>query len=103
MRRLGLLVLCIAPAFARHELALCGTGRETAAETIFLHRQSLRKPRPRLLNAAALGNRDIGSIAIIEDSDGVVAFPNEFNLDLKTLTFTPGYRYAVSDGGYDSV
>ena len=52
-----------------------------------------------LANPAA--NRDTGNIAIIEDSDGIVARQNEFNLDFKTLHFTPGYRYSVVDGGYD--
>src|SRR5256885_4473078 len=103
MCRLGLLVLLAIPLFARHEAALCGTGHETANEAIFLHRQSLRRPKPRATTPSA--NRDAGNIAIIEDSDGVVAFPNEFNLDLKTLTFTPfgtHYRYAVSEAAYDS-
>ncbi len=53
-------------------------------------------------------NHDAGNIAIIEDSDGVVSRPNQFNLDQKTLLFTPSgtnaaqYRYSVSEQGYDS-
>jgi len=105
-----LIAVWIAPAIARHFRTGCGVGKETAAETVFLHRQAVRARRavPRAVTAAPLGNRDFGNIAVIEDSDGVVAFPNEFNLDLKTLTFTPAasdatsYGYAVSDGGYDS-
>lgn len=57
--------------------------------------------------ASTAGNRDMGHIAIIEDSDGAVARMNAFSLGRKTLLFTPStadaarYRYAVSDGGYD--
>ena len=53
-------------------------------------------------------NHDAGNIAIIEDSDGVVSRPNQFNLDQKTLLFTPSgtnaaqYGYSVSEQGYDS-
>jgi uncharacterized protein (TIGR03437 family) len=109
MGRLGPALLAISivacPAFARHEPTLCNTGRETAAEALFLHRQALRRPVPRVAAAPALGNRDFGNIAVIEDSDGVAAFPNQFNLDLNTLTFTPNgaqYAYSVSAAGYDS-
>lgn len=115
MRRFGPLVLSIVtlavPAHGRHDVSLCGTTRETPQETLFLHRQSLRARasnlQPRSASPAT-GNRDIGNIAIIEDSDGVVARQNDFNLDLKTLLFTPTtpnaarYRYSVSDQGYDA-
>jgi len=56
----------------------------------------------------APNDRDIGNIAVIEDSGGVVAALNQFNLDNSTLTFTPTvsdasrYRYALSGAGYDS-
>ncbi|HEV3198354.1 MAG TPA: hypothetical protein VGZ73_10610, partial [Bryobacteraceae bacterium] len=111
MRRLGpLLLLIAAPALGSHVLSQCGTTQETPRETLFFHRQSLRAraAQPRPLAAAPSGNRDIGNIAIIEDSDGVVARQNQFNLDLKTLQFAPtapnaaGYRYAVTDNGYDA-
>ena len=52
-------------------------------------------------------NRDIGNVAILEDSDGVVEKLNQFNLAAATLTFTPAgggsarYRYAYSALGYD--
>ena len=58
--------------------------------------------------AAPSINHDAGDIAIIEDSDGVVARQNQFNLDQKTLLFAPSggsaaqYRYSVSEQGYDS-
>jgi uncharacterized protein (TIGR03437 family) len=107
-----LLVCLVAPASARQETAVCGTTRETPAETLFLHRQSVRargsRVRPFSASPAAVsGTLDIGNIAVIEDSDGVVARQNQFNLDSNTLTFTPSapnaasYRYSVAPQGYD--
>jgi uncharacterized protein (TIGR03437 family) len=113
MRRLRALILIFlsaaAPAPARPAVSQCGTTRETPQETLFLHRQSLRGRASQLApRAVTSGNRDLGNIAIIEDTDGVVARQNQFNLDLKTLQFSPTapsaahYRYAVSDNGYDA-
>lgn len=102
-----LLCCCAASLPARREPAVCGTSAETPAERLFLHRQqerARRTPRP-LAPAPAPHDRDIGQIAIVEDRDGIVARPNEFNLDGQTLRFTPsglGYRYSVEDGGYDA-
>ncbi len=100
MRRLLLLALLALPAPARRVPTLCGTTAETPAERLFLHRKA---PLPRAI-AAPSANRDLGDIALIEDTAGIVARQNEFNLDLKTLRFTPGsagYRYSVLEGGYD--
>ena len=117
MRPLGsvcLIALCLAaPVVAHHAVSFCGTTAETAKERLFLHRQSVRRRaglRPMAATAAAPPsiNHDAGNIAIIEDSDGVVSRPNQFNLDQKTLLFTPSgtnaaqYRYSVSEQGYDS-
>src|SRR5690349_5780475 len=108
MRRFTGLLLCLAAAaVARHDSSVCGTNAETPNERLFLHRQALRARKglqPRAV-AAASRNRDIGNIAVIEDADGIVVRQNEFNLDGKTVRFTPsagGYRYAVLDGGYDA-
>jgi uncharacterized protein (TIGR03437 family) len=60
--------------------------------------------RARRLTASA-ATRDVGDLAIIGDSSGAVARPNDFSLDLKTLRFTiiaGAYTYAVSDQGYDA-
>src|SRR5437868_15246246 len=101
MRRLTIVLLLAFPALARHVPTLCGTTAETANERLFLHRQLIRKGlRPRLL-ATPAANRDSGNIAIVEDTDGIVARQNEFNLDFQTLRFSPAYRYSVADGGYD--
>jgi len=103
--RIGLLLLVFAvPAYPRHAAAGCGTSRETPAERQFFHRQALKRaPRPRLAGTASV--RDIGNIAIMDDSNGVVARQNDFNLDGQTLQFklqAGAYRYAVSNGGYDA-
>jgi uncharacterized protein (TIGR03437 family) len=110
MRRFRVVVLlfcCSAAILARREPQLCGTDAETANERLFLHRQAAkaRKGLRPLAAATASRNRDIGNLAIVEDVDGIVARQNEFNLDGKTLRFTPsaaGYRYAVVDGGYEA-
>src|SRR5260370_17408716 len=114
MRRLGPLCLAIAvtaaPLAARHETAGCGTSDTTAAEVLFLHRQAQRaraaRIRPLAAASTASTNRDIGNVAIIEDSDGLVEKLNQFDLNAATLTFTPvasgapPYRYAYSHLGY---
>src|SRR5436190_6582975 len=112
MRRLGsLLLLFSALAAARHDAPGCGTTRDTGAEQLFLHRQAARARRIRPAAQAptlAPVDRDIGNIAIIEDSNGVVEKLNQFNLDGSTLTFTPTtsdasrYRYAASAQSYDA-
>ena len=112
MRRWGLIVLVtVAPLSARHDVAGCGTTSETSKETLFLHRQARRARLARGMApdaAAAPGDRDIGNIAIIEDTGGVVERLNQFNLDGSTLTFTPSaagatrYRFTASGASYDS-
>src|SRR5512140_3817723 len=83
MRRFGTSIAIFAvratPISARQEFAACATSGTTPAETLFLHRQAVRARggRPRALASAAAGtaatsNRDIGNIAVIEDSDGIV-------------------------------
>src|SRR5262245_24991189 len=94
MLRLGTLclLLCI-PVFARHGAPECGTTRDTSAESVFLHKQAARVRRARPLAQAATNppnDRDIGNIAIIEDTGGVVERLNQFNLDGTSITFTPG-------------
>ncbi|MEO8372950.1 MAG: hypothetical protein ABI806_27440 [Candidatus Solibacter sp.] len=98
------------PLPARQEFAVCATNGTTPAESLFLHRQAQRaragKPRP-LASAAAATSRDIGNIAVIEDSDGIVETLNEFNLRNLTVTFTPvagatRYKFRTSAASYDT-
>jgi uncharacterized protein (TIGR03437 family) len=116
-RATGLLGICLAVAGlveARQVRSICGTTREKWKEQLDLHRQAVR-----LRGAAALraespraaqtrtGARDFGNIAVLDDSDGVVARLNEFNLDQRTVTFWPAssgatrYRFGVGDNSYD--
>ena len=116
MRRFGplsvIFVCLVAPLSARHDVSVCGTTRETPKESLFLHRQAVRARAARLLRPMAASaatppsaNRDIGNIAVIEDTGGVVERVNQFNLDNNTLTFTPSapnaaqYRYSVAAQG----
>jgi hypothetical protein len=51
--------------------------------------------------------RDIGNVAVIEDSGGIVETLNQFNLstphaDLHPLAAATRYKYANWAGGYDS-
>jgi uncharacterized protein (TIGR03437 family) len=92
---------------ARQDLVVCGTNRENAKEKIQLHRQSVRaqaKLGLRTLEAApAAANIDIGNIAVLDDSGGVVARMNQFNLQSATVTFQPSAanaaRYRFTTGG----
>lgn len=101
---------------ARHlEAPGCGTHAGSSQEQLFLHQQSLKthgwKRRAHLaaaVQAAAASNRDYGNIAVIEDQDGVVTRPNAFDLDQKTITFTPtgagatSYRVQTGAAAFDS-
>jgi uncharacterized protein (TIGR03437 family) len=113
MRRLGAIALLVGllavGAGARHATGDCGTSRETSNQSLFLHRQAVRARKgaqPRAAMTAVSG--DIGNIAIIADSNGVVDRLNQFNLDGSTLAFAPAgataarYSYAVNPLGYDA-
>ncbi len=118
MRRLAQLWLVVtvvsAPVVARHATSLCATSVETSRETLFVHKQALRRAASRNTAlrpqdaAPAAGRPDIGNIAIVEDGGGAVQRQNEFNLDLKTLQFLPSrfptgsYSFNVTDQGYDA-
>ena len=79
-----------------------------------LHRQAELARRAARTQAVAAGApsrsaaRDIGNIVVLDDSDGVVARRNPFNLDQQTLTFTPlapaatSYKFQVSGASYDA-
>ncbi len=88
MRRQALILsLFVIAAHARHDTAGCATTQQTSNEVLFLHRQSPRRFQPRAATTST--NRDIGNVAIIEDSGGVVEKLNQFNLDNTTLAFAP--------------
>ncbi|MCC6585614.1 MAG: hypothetical protein IT168_02745 [Bryobacterales bacterium] len=107
-----ILFLAVARLGARQEIQICGTHPEGHKEALTLHRQARRLAalkggavRPR---ATAQAARDAGDIAILEDSDGVVARRNTFNLDRRSVRFTPvsadavAYKFDVVDTVYDA-
>jgi uncharacterized protein (TIGR03437 family) len=111
--RIALAIVCISlPLFPKQDSGdFCGTTRENSRERVFLHRQSTRaRMGMRMAVAPSRPSTvgDFGDIAVIDDSDGVVARLNQFNLDGVTLLFTPSaagasqYRYSVAAGGFDS-
>jgi len=56
-----------------------------------------------LRKASRTASRDIGHIAVLDASDGVVSRRNPFNLDGRGLRFLPagaGYRFELTTGGY---
>jgi hypothetical protein len=114
MRPAALFALCalfLTQGFARLEQSLCGTYRDGWREELHLHRHAATKrrapsPIARIAPAAAPG--DVGDIAILEDSGGVVAQRNLFNLDQKTLQFLPTdpgaalYTFQIARPSYDT-
>lgn len=112
MRPALFFILCLSfltPGFARLEQSVCGTYRDLWREELHLHRHTVARRQ-----AAALVARDTqqapldaGEIAILDDSGGVVARRNPFNLDRKTLQFSPAagsaaaYTFQVAAIDYD--
>lgn len=106
--RWGAALLIWSSLLAREPQVICGTGREDWKEELFLHRQSMAARRTLTLARAASGpaGKDLGEIAVMYDSGGVVARRNPFSLAGKGITFTPDsaasrYRYRTSDAVYD--
>ena len=104
-----LLVSLLSVLDAKQPPAQCGTHPTRRQEELFLHgRHTAMRARNGLAAAAeqrlAVTNRDIGNIAVIEDSGGVIGRRNLFDLDRTTLTFRPmsgGYSVQVSGDSFD--
>ncbi|MFB3776751.1 MAG: hypothetical protein ACE141_04045 [Bryobacteraceae bacterium] len=110
--RLLFALLCACwPALPVEVPATCGTHAETATEKLFVHRQALRT-RPKLTGRAqaerAARARDVGEIAVLEDSGDIVVGGIAFNLDQTTLAFVPvtqdaaRYRFETGAASYDA-
>jgi uncharacterized protein (TIGR03437 family) len=112
---LALLSIFISQTFAAGPVPGCGTHNQRTAEELYLHRQAQkarggdRTQRMKALSAAAVTtNRDYGHVAVIDGGDGVIAKRNQFNLNRRTVQFTPSaadaarYRVQVGDNTYDS-
>ena len=89
---------------AQRPAAECGTTVGRAQEEMFLHsRHVLSRARTRAV-AGATSNTDVGQIAVIDDSGGVVGRRNLFNLDNQTLIFQPvggGYQIRIAGDSFD--
>jgi len=103
-----LLLFSSTHVFGRLERSACGTHRDRSQEEIHLHRRTDSQRKTYSLTAAApRAANDIGEIAILEDSDGVVARRNQFNLDRRTIQFLPidssatRYRFQTGEASYD--
>src|SRR5687768_5996878 len=111
MRPVALVILSLfflTQGFGRLERSTCGTHRDRWQEEIHLHRRVDAKRRTSALTAISpSAAQDIGEIAILEDSDGVVARRNAFNLDQRTIQFsavdspTTRYRFETRQASYD--
>src|SRR5882762_5743903 len=118
MRRFITVIACLLIvlqfATARQIKTICGTNPERWKVELFLHRQAERARRAAQLQSTGSPTsrpstaRDIGNIAVLEDGDGIVARRNPFDLDQKTLTFSPAaplgasYKFQVAGDPYDS-
>ncbi|MBI4906772.1 MAG: hypothetical protein HY820_24295 [Acidobacteria bacterium] len=86
---------------------LCGTHRGGAKEEVFLHRRWMAvRNRLGLRAASTPAGKDIGDIAVMFASGGVLSQRNPFNLAAKGITFTPAsgfirYRYQTVASSYD--
>ena len=87
------LFLAFIPSFGRHVRPICGTHPNRLQEELFLHRRSARALRARLLKsgrpvaAEPAAGRDIGNVAVLEDTGGIVARRNDFDLNGRTVAF----------------
>ena len=93
--------------WGRSEVSLCGYHPWRALEERDLSLKAARRTvlfgRQQPTRMARVAAPDIGDIAILEDSDGVVSRRNPFNLSGRKIRFEPtsemanGYRFLVSD------
>ena len=101
------MVLCAGLLHARPQLQSCGTHSLRASEEWQLHHGGTNggKRLRRSAAASAAARPDVGNVALLDDSDGVVVRRNPFNLDQTTLRFTPTaggkYRYDAAATSYD--
>jgi uncharacterized protein (TIGR03437 family) len=107
-------LMVLQSAAARQIKTICGTNPERWKVELFLHRQAERARRAAQMQSSSSSVsrpsavRDIGNIAVVEDGDGIVSRRNLFDLDQKTLTFTPAaalaasYKFQVAGDPYDA-
>lgn len=116
----ALCLLLAVPVWGRQDPSLCGTYRGRLQEELHRHKRNMAYrarlgSRTRSAGTAGIAagpvyatRPDAGDIAIVEASDGVVAVPNTFDLNDRTVTFTPSganasaYTVASGAGSYDA-
>jgi len=103
------LALCLVPAYGKHEPVLCGSHDYRARQELQLHTQSAKSGIKRVRASAVSTLRpDQGSIAILDDTNGVISRRNPFSLNQRTLRFVPrpgtpaGYRFELSGESMDT-
>jgi hypothetical protein len=113
MRPAAIFLLCLlflTQSLARLEQSVCGTYRDRWREELHLHRNAAPK-RPAtaaVVRAAPQTTLAVGDIAVLDDSGGVVARRNLFNLDQKTVQLSPVggnssiYTFQIANAGYDT-
>lgn len=100
----SLLLFLTSLSAASRPKSVCGTyeGR-TEAEVALSRFRDARRMR----EAARPALRDIGEIAVIDDSGGVIGTRNDFNLEGRAIRFQPSnaaataYRFTTLEGIYD--
>src|SRR5713101_1343407 len=113
MRPAAIFLLCLlflAQGLARREQSFCGAYRDRWREELHLHHRAAAKRQATAVVArtAPQVSLDVGDIAILDDSAGVVARRNLFNLDQKTLQFLPVggntalYSFQIASASYDA-
>src|SRR5580704_12681696 len=93
---------------AREPTLDCGTQPGRLQQEVFLHQRhvlarALAKQEAQRA-ATQIINQDVGSVAVMDDSGGVVGRRNPFDLDRKTLQFSPqgaGYNLTLGGDSFD--
>ncbi len=108
-----MILLLVPAAEGKRAESSCGTYPQRLAEEILAHRIGVAERRNlknwRALNGLAAtedtrgASQDVGEIAVLEEDAGIVSRRNLFNLEGRTLRFTPGsggYRVQNVTGDY---
>ena len=102
---LALVVPLIGPlAVAKSNGQWCGTYPGQTHEELDLHRKSRLAGKYRSATSPTAARLE-GNLLILDDSDGVVARRNPFNLADRSVTFTPssaGYRFITGTAAIDT-
>ncbi|MEJ7605431.1 MAG: hypothetical protein WKF37_04005 [Bryobacteraceae bacterium] len=103
------LLLCVSLLQGRQAPeSSCSTHYDKWREEVHLHRRSAKHGAKKLRKLEAVSVRpDQGNIAVLDDADGIVARRNPFDLNRRTVKFTPQdiaakrYRYEVDADRFD--